>query len=160
MLLTGDHIMGITGSYYSWHHTQVLCIIIHDSISYSWWWQKYMQTIKKTIETGCLFLELHLRNKKSKEKGEKRCLFKRYPLDQGKLTSLLGLGIRDKLLPRFSGQVLLILTQHLFFFLFLDFSKAFAKPSSFCLLTCCLVAGEWSLGFWKLFVHLPSKHRI
>ena len=77
-----------------------------------------MQTIKKTIETRCSFLELHLRNKKSKEKGEKRCLFKRYPLDQGKLTSLFGLGIRDKLLPLFSGQVLLILTQHLFFFFF------------------------------------------
>lgn len=68
MLLTGDCIR--------WLHTQVLCIIIHDSISYSWRWHKYMQIIKKTIETGCLFLELHLRNKKPKEKGKKDAFFK------------------------------------------------------------------------------------
>ena len=35
-----------------------------------------MQIIKKTIETGCLFLELHLRNKKPKEKGKKDAFFK------------------------------------------------------------------------------------
>ena len=33
------------------------------------------------------------------------------------------------------------------FFSFLDFPKAFEKPPSFCLLTCCLMAGERGLGF-------------
>lgn len=35
-----------------------------------------MQVIKETIETGCLFLELYLRNKKPKGKGKKDAFLK------------------------------------------------------------------------------------
>ena len=116
--------------------------------------------IKKIMKINCWFLESHSRNGKSKAKMKVEkvsSLLLRISFGSGEADQFGCPGIIDRPHLLFSGHVPADTKSASFP---LDFPKAFAKPPSFCLLTCWRVKLRFLTAFCPFSSHAQDLGKV
>lgn len=122
-------------------------------------WHKHMKIIKEPWQLIAGF-RIAFKEWKIQGKNEGEDITLRMSFGSQEADQFAYVGIIDRSLPLFSGHVLLILIKNNSTSFFLIFSKPLQSSQvSVSWPACCLRAGEWGLGFWQLFVHLPLMYR-